>query len=384
MGSYLVDEKKANVTGVTVAPQECGSVKLLSTNYPELFAAELVDVVSWGTLHPADLHVTIQERVREDYLAYKLERRMQSVQEMLTTTICQQQVTGSEEIPQKLPNGQYAYRRGDVLFVLSCVQKRGAIAELSACYDKIPIDQNGQVWVDPATRLRTQHATQLPCSSKFPLTIQVSNTTWVAVTPALVPVAAPEQLTLEEDNAVDHLDMSVSGPYTEAEQREWEQILEYPSYHKALLKSVTIGSCVETDSCAAGVSDSITRYDLTGLTRSYEELNIFARVDKAIREYGDYLAAIVLVVMAVRMIVHVSVMVMAYLQGGPAMALAIVLTTCCGANETLQKMKRRRQRTEELPLQVPKADSKVETSAPLLPTPAPTVSFQAPSGRRFL
>ena len=126
MGSYLVHEKKAillNVTGVTMAPQECGGVKLLSTNYPELFAAELLDVVSWGTLHPTDLHITIQERVREDYLAYKLEKRMQSVQEMLTTTVCQQQVAISEEIPQRLPNGQYAYRRGDVLFVLSCVQK---------------------------------------------------------------------------------------------------------------------------------------------------------------------------------------------------------------------------------------------------------------------
>ena len=126
MGSYLVDEKKAillNVTGVTMAPQECGNVKLLSTNYPELFAAELSDVVSWGTLHPADLHVTIQERVREDYQAYNLEKRMQSVQEMILTTVCQQQVAGSEEIPQRLPNGHFAYRRGDVLFALSCVQK---------------------------------------------------------------------------------------------------------------------------------------------------------------------------------------------------------------------------------------------------------------------
>ena len=277
MGSYLADAKKAillNVTGVTMAPQVCGSVRLLSSNY----------LTSWGTLHPADLHITIQERVREDYLAYKLEKQMQSVQEMLTTTVCQQQVAGSEEVPQRLPNGQYAYRRGDVLFVLRCVQKRGAIAKLSNCYDKILIDQSGQVWVDPTTRLCTQHATQLPCSSKFPLTIQVANNTWVAVTPALAPVAAPEQLTLEEDNAVNHLDMAVRGPYTEVEQREWEQILEYPSYHKALLKLVTVGSCVETDSCAAGVS------------------------------------ALVLVIMAVRMIVHVSVMVMAYLQGGPAMA----------------------------------------------------------------
>ena len=42
------------------------------------------------------------------------------------------------------------------------------------------------------------------------MTIQVANNTWEAVAPALVPVAAPKQLTLEEDNVVDHLDMSVS------------------------------------------------------------------------------------------------------------------------------------------------------------------------------
>ena len=205
---------------------------------------------------------------------------MQSVQEMLKVTVCQQQVAGSEEIQQQLPNGQYTYRRGDVLFVLSCVQKRGAIAELSNCYDKIPMDPSGQVWVDPTTRLHTQHATQLPCSKKFPMTIQVSNNTWVAITLALVPAATPEQLTLEQDNSMDHLDMSVSRPFTDSEQREWEQILEYPSYHKALLKSLMIGSCVETDSCAVGVSDSLTRYDLTGLTKSYEEMNILSRVDR--------------------------------------------------------------------------------------------------------
>ena len=104
-----------------------------------------------------------------------------------------------------------------------------------------------------------------------------------------------------------------------------------------------------------------------------------SRIYAAIREYGDYLAALVLVIMAVRMMVHLTVMVMTYLQGGPAMALAIILTTCCGASETLQKMKRRRQRTEELPLQTPKA----ETSTPLLTTPAPNVSFQAPQDADF-
>ena len=271
MGTYLVDEKKAillNITGVTIAPQECGSVKLLSTNYPELFVVELTDAANWPSLHPADLHLSVQEQVREDYLAYRLERRMQSVQDMLKYSICQQTVSGSEDTPQVLPNEQYAYRRGDVLFVLSCVQKRGAIAELTTCHDKI----------------------------------RVANSTWVAITPVLVPVAAPEQLSLDQDNDINHIDMTVSGPYTEAEQREWEQILEYNAYHQDLLKSVTLGSCLETDSCAAGVSDSITRYD-------------FSRIDAAICEYGDYLAALVLVIMAVRIMVHLTVMVIGIFAG---------------------------------------------------------------------
>ena len=111
-----------------------------------------------ASLDPADLHLSVQERVREDYLAYRLERRMQSVQDMLKYSFCQQTVSGSEDTPQVLPNGQYAYRRGDVLFLLSCVQKRGAIAKLTTCHDKIPMDTNGEVWVDPITRMRMQHA----------------------------------------------------------------------------------------------------------------------------------------------------------------------------------------------------------------------------------
>lgn len=104
----------------------------------------------------------------------------------------------------------------------------------------------------------------------FPITLKVANSKWVAITPPLVPVAALEQITLEQDNLVDHLDMSASGPYSEAEQKEWEQMLEYPSYHQALLKAVTIGSCVETDSCTVGISHSaLTRYDLSGLTKTY-------------------------------------------------------------------------------------------------------------------
>lgn len=379
MQTYLVDEEKAillNITGNSMTPQECGSAKLLTTNYPEIFVAEVQDTLTWPSLHPADLHVSIQERVREDYLAYQLEKKMISVQQTLKSTICQQSVTGTEDVPQKLPTGQYAYRRGDLLYILNCAQKRGAIAELSACYDKIPLDPNGSVWVDPSTRLRSQHSAQLPCSKKFPITLKVAAATWVAITPALVPVAAPDITSLEQSNEISHVDMTASGPYTDAEQKEWEQILEYPAYHRALLKSVTIGSCVETESCSVGASDSsLTRYDISGISTNYQEWNVLSRIDQLVRKYGDYMAALVLMIMAIKALVHLSVLLMAYLQGGTAMALAILLTTCCGASNTLKKIKRRQQRTkDEVPMR-----EETQTAVPLIAvTPASAPALGRP------
>lgn len=106
-----LDEEKAIlliITGVTMAPQECGSAMLLATNYPKLFSAEINDGGNWPSLHPADLHETIQERIREDFMAYQLEKRMQSVQNTMKFTICQQTVSGTVDMPQQLPTGQYA------------------------------------------------------------------------------------------------------------------------------------------------------------------------------------------------------------------------------------------------------------------------------------
>ena len=93
------------------------------------------------------------------------------------------------------------------------------------------------------------------------------------------------------------------------------------------------------------------------------------------------MAAAVLLIMFIKGIMHLAVLMMAYAQGEPAMALAIIITTCCGASKALKKMKQQQQQTEKLPLQTPKEEPRV--SAPLLPTPR--VSFQTSgSENRFL
>ena len=102
---------------------------------------------------------------------------------------------------------------------------------------------------------------------------------------------------------------------------------------------------------------------------------MLSRIDQLVRKYGDYMAALVLMIMAIKALVHLSVLLMAYLQGGTAMALAILLTTCCGASNTLKKIKRRQQRTkDEVPMR-----EETQTAVPLIAvTPASAPALGRP------
>ena len=346
MGSYLVDDDKnilVNVTGITIAPAECGNVRLRSTAYRELYIADGQDAANWPTLSPGDFKIDIAERVREDYLVYHLERRMQSLQTQLQNSVCRQSTMTQDGEPQLLPNGKHALRRGDLIYVMDCSKKRGAILELPSCYEQIPLAES--IWVNPVTRLRTSHSTQVPCQSKFPITIRVDTNTWVSITPALIPVPAPMKVHVDEVPPSTHKDMAKGGAYTRAEAEAWSLLLEFPKFHSALLKGVSIGSCVSSGICPAGNTEQgLTRYSLDSLTTPLETWNIWTRIDNAIRQYGDYAAALVLLIVVVKTIVNLTVLLAAWLKEGPAAVLAILLTVCCGTHQNLEKIRKRKQR----------------------------------------
>ena len=195
------------------------------------------------------------------------------------------------------------------------------------------------------TRLRTSHSTQVPCQSKFLITIRVETNTWVSITPALIPVPAPPRVHVDEVPPSTHLDMSKGGAYTRAEAEAWSQLLEFLKFHSALLRGVSIGSCVSSGICPAGNTEQgLTRYSLDSLTAPLETWNIWTRIDNAIRQYGDYPAALELLIVVVKTIVNLTVLLAAWLKEGPAAVLAILLTLCCGTHQSLEKIRKSKQR----------------------------------------
>lgn len=345
LGTYLVDDERhilINTTGVTIAPAECGNSKLRSTGYPDLYIADTQDAADWPALSPGEFKVDLAERVREDYLAYNLETRMQSLQTQLQTSVCRQNTADQNGEPQRLTNGKYALRRGDLIYLMECAKKRGAIIERQACYEQIPLHDD--IWINPISRLRTAHSIQVPCDKKFPITVRVDPTTWVAITPQLLPVPIPPQLHVNERMPGTHLDMSKGGAYTLAEADSWSRLLEFPRFHHALLKGVSIGSCVSAGVCPAGHTESdLVRYDLGPLT-SIEPWNIWTRLDNWIRQYGDYAAALVLLLVFLRFIVNLVVLATAWLREGPAAVIAILWTLCCSSQQNLEKIRKKKQK----------------------------------------
>ena len=132
---------------------------------------------------------SLNERIREDYMILYVENKINNLQAVRSSDLCQQRTGSFSEEPQPLGDGSYMLRRGDIIFQMKCPKKRGAITEKPACYSHIPVD--GDLWIHPISRLRSIHSTMTVCNQKFPLTIRIQEGTWVAINSQIIPVATP-------------------------------------------------------------------------------------------------------------------------------------------------------------------------------------------------
>ena len=341
--TYLVDHEKKiliNQTGITISPANCGGVKLRSTNYDELYIAETRDTITWPKLHPMD------ERIQDDYMILYVENKINNLQALNSSDLCQQRTGSFSEEPQPLGEGSYMLRRGGIIFQMKCPRKRGVITEKLACYTHIPID--GDIRIHPITPLRSIHSTMTVCNQKFPLTIQIQEGTWVAINPQIIPVATlTNQISEKLGNQVPHLDMSLGGAYTIAEAAAWEQTLSFPNYHQALLKEVSVGVCIHSGECPTGIQDTgVPQYTLAGLSQSLGPFSIWAQFDQWIHRYGDYLAGICLIWLMSKVLVNFIILTMAWITNGPSTVLALLFKLCCGVQSSLHRIKKKQRKVD--------------------------------------
>ena len=75
----------------------------------------------------------------------------------------------------------FSILRGDVLLQLTCQRNKYVIRESPECWDKVPVEPTG--FVDAVTKVYSNHAMRIPCSTTYPLTVHTEEG-WIKMTPA--------------------------------------------------------------------------------------------------------------------------------------------------------------------------------------------------------
>ena len=296
-------------------------------------------------LEAVNLRMDYQIKNTAESLTWRLEMSIGQLDSQLRKSICMTNVK-SDQTPFQINSKLYGLIKGQVLYTFTCQEKTVPLKEDTSCYDKIPLQMNSDqpYFMDPQTRLLTKHASTVPCDPHYPMKINALEG-WITVNPRIQPSTPPAVMYLPEATLAHH-DAAKGGIYTENEERAWEELIAFPAYSKALLKSVSIGACsTGAGSCSKPTAIGATAYNMDSLIPSIDSLNPLAKVMSFLHDYGDLLALIVIGIWICQALVYGTTIVLTYLSGGPAAAAAMIYTMCCRSKKDYDKIKRRNMNT---------------------------------------
>ena len=115
------------------------------------------------------------------------------------------------------------------------------------CVSKIPLESG--LYMDPTSRIASKHASKIECSNHFPLTI-LSEDGWVTVSDTIKPAIAPTDMKLLKEKT-GHENMKTGGIYRHEALAQFEDILEYGSFHEAIIETLGYGICRKDGPCNA-------------------------------------------------------------------------------------------------------------------------------------
>ena len=147
----------------------------------------------------------------------------------------------------------------------------------------------GGIYVDPVTRLASDHGTPTPCSRYFPLLIRAQNV-WLEL-PHLKtrPAPAIKNHGRLPDNALE--DFSPAIIYSTSELAQFYQLLSYPTYKTSRMSALLYGDCVHQGTCTTpdllGWQDTLKNLrGVNGITTS-GEIDLFLAPRTPNQPVGD-------------------------------------------------------------------------------------------------
>ena len=269
---------------------------------------------------------------------------------------CEEKRLNEKMEPTQLEDGNYGVRRGDIIYVFQCQPKKSKIREDSNCWQDIPIEGG---FVTPNTRQLVLQSTKIPCSKNFP-TVVLTVQGWIEILPHLKSRPKPLKKLPQGSLHIEHHDYSHGGLYSDQELQEWKHELSFPSYHQALLKSITIGTCLQEGRCPTAEESDIQTYDLNHLIPTLEnELDLISKFKNFLKMWGDLMAFICLVILGIKFMSDLVLISITTLRAGPAAAAALIASLYLYNRSTYQRIiKKHKRKThdvedqqEQVPLQ---------------------------------
>jgi hypothetical protein len=274
-------------------------------------------------------------------VAYSVEREANIRKEEEWARTCRNEKFGKDtEEPVAIGGADYGLLKGDIFLTFRCENKTAKIREEAVCYKDVPIQPSG--FVNPLTRQYALHSTQVLCSRTFPLTIR-ANEGWIQILPHLK--IRPDPLEKAPDGIVvpSHKDFSHGGLYSDQELADWVHEVSFPSYHQALLKAISYGSCVDDGSCSTqNQVEGITPYDLSKLIPEIEsKLNLWGRLKEWLHVYGDFLALLCLIIIGFKLVSDIIMIALTMMKAGPAAAAALICSLYLYNRQTYRRLMRK-------------------------------------------
>ena len=338
--NYLIDDDNKILlkpVGSVPSPSRCATTTLITTEYPDIFLAERGEFPRMGN----DVRLTAYVQGLADYTLHSAEKLIEQAASQAKLKLCKQKYQLEDNIIHHVEGPHFASRKGDVAYLFQCKEKTANVHPQSKCFKDIPIEGG---FVNAISQVFTQHSAPTRCNQNFPLEVN-TNEGWITLNPQPVQVQAPAELPLEH-YIVHHNDLAGGGMYTENELENWQDHLEDGSYADAVVGTLSYGVCVNRGSCS-NEGDVTNNFDLSRLNpllEGLEQLSPWAQLDKFLTTNAAYLAAVVIMIEAARILIMIVILVTTFLREGIQGLAAILLTTCCGQIHQYQKIRRRAQK----------------------------------------
>ena len=328
------------VTAETSGVPGCPPGKVLYTDSPEIV------LTKQGGFPWIDrqLDLAIYSDQKDDYVMFIQEQAAGKLRNSLNRQLCNTKYSTLHDEIVHLHEQTFSKRRGDILYTFTCPQKIGKVIPMKdTCLNKVPLETS--VFVDPVTKIGSKHASKVDCANHFPLTV-LSEDGWITVSLShLQPAIAPQEVKME-GGKLKHESMKKGGLYRHEALMQFEEILEYGSFHQALMETFSSGICRKQGGPCTQARESLSTYrapiyDISKLEEMVEEeFSLFQSIDEFITKKGGYLALTVIIGWTIQILIAGGMVIMTAIQDGMAACIAALYAVACILPHTVEKVRR--------------------------------------------